>query len=112
MNLEIKSIFSTDLVENGLPDDLQNFNILITVGIGEKDKDGEEIFYFTAASYLGLQNEIGNSEFKFLRGYILMETFDWKIIRRALENLINHSRHLETWSEIVEFWKQYGNYAD
>lgn len=111
MNLEIKSIFSPDLAENNLPDDLQNFKVLISVAIGEKGKAGEEVFYFTAASFLGIQNEVKDAEFNFLRGYILLETFDWKSIRRAIENLISHSRHLQKWSEVIEFWNCYGSYG-
>ncbi len=111
MNIEIKSVFSPDLREDNLPEDVQTFSVLITVGIGEKGKVGTEIFYFTAASYLGIQNEVKNSEFKFLRGYILLEVFDWKVINRAIENLINHSRHLQNWSEVIAYWNRYGNYG-
>ena len=82
----------------------------IFVEISEKDKPGTVGFHFVAASPLGLQIENVDAGFKIIRGLILMNRFEWKIVHRALENLINHSRHLETWDEIIIFWSRYGVY--
>jgi hypothetical protein len=110
MNLEIKDIYSADLEEGALPQNIFDFNFLIMVEIGEKNKVGSEAFHFIIASPSGVTDEISQGGFKILRGYILLEQFDWKVVYRAFENLINHSRHLETWEKVIEYWSRYGRY--
>ena len=110
MDLEIKDIYSDDLGRDELPEDLYNFNIPLRVEIGEKGKEGAEVFHFVAASPLGLQDEVAEREFKLLRGYILMVKFDWRVVHRAVENVINHARSRNSWAEVVEFFNRYSRY--
>ena len=110
MNLEIRTIHSADLDQDELPEDLYNFNIPFHVEIGEKGKEGAEVFHFVAASPLGLQDEVAEREFKLLRGYIIMVKFDWRVVHRAVENVINHARSRNTWAEVVEFFSRYSRY--
>jgi len=39
-----------------------------------------------------------------------MPDFDIKLVRRSLENLINHARSRETWNEVIAFFNRYGVY--
>jgi hypothetical protein len=110
MNLEIKSISLPDLEEGALPENILEFNFPVMVEIGEKNKPGAEAFHFVVASPLGLRNEVSQGGFKILRGYVLLEQFSWKDIYRALENLVNHSRHLQTWDKVIEYWSRYCRY--
>ena len=82
----------------------------IRVDIGERDKPGAESFHFFVAPPSALVNEVSNGDFKLLRGYILMADFDVKVIRRSIENLINHARSRESWTEVVAFFNRYGVY--
>ncbi|HEX9962228.1 MAG TPA: Imm8 family immunity protein [Pyrinomonadaceae bacterium] len=110
MNLEIVAIYSQNLKEDEMPEDLENFSFPIVVELSEKNGFGAEMFHFFVASPAGLQGEVENVGFKHLRGLILMNKFDWKVVRRAIENLINHSRRLKNWKEVVEFWSRYSRY--
>ena len=110
MNLEIKDIYSDDLGSDELPEDLYDFHIPLRVEIGERGKEGVDVFHFVAASPLGLQGEVAEREFKLLRGYILMVRFDWSVIHRAIVNIVNHARSRKNWDEIVEFFNRYGRY--
>src|SRR5437762_8586181 len=99
MNVEIKAIaFDEALDKSGV--------VPIRVDIGERDKPGAESFYFFVASTSALANEAQNGEFKLLRGYILVSDFDVKVVRRSIENLINHARSRETWNEVIAFFNR------
>ncbi len=104
MNLEIRDIAFDEAL------DCEAGIIPIRVDIGERDKPGAESFYFFAASPAGLANEVSNGGFKLLRGYILMSDFDINVVRRSIENLINHARSRETWNEVIAFFNRYGVY--
>ena len=110
MNLEIKNIFSPDIEE--CPDDPRSFAVLITVDIGEKDKDGAETFHFVAVSPRYLQGHVNGAHgFRFLRGHILMDEFAWSTIHRAIQNLVNHAQSKNNWHEVVSFFNRYGTYS-
>lgn len=103
MNLEIKAIaFDEALDKAGV--------VPIRVDIGERDKPGAESFHFFVASASALANEVSNGDFKLLRGHILMPDFDINVVRRSIENLINHARSRETWAEVIAFFNRYGVY--
>ena len=104
MNLEIKAL----VVDEALAKD--GGIVQIRVDIGERNNAGAESFYFVAASPSGLANEVSNGGFKLLRGYILMSDFDINLVRRSIENLIDHARSRKTWEEVVAFFNRYGVY--
>jgi hypothetical protein len=109
MNLVIKEIYLDEMTDEPMPD-LFEFSVPICVEIGEKDKQGSERFHFVAASPTGLQGEVSDGEFKLLRGYILMKKFDLDIVRKSVENLIDHARSRESWNEVLSFFNRYGIY--
>jgi hypothetical protein len=108
MDLEVKNIFSSDF-DTG-PEDSESFVAPIYVEIGEKGKPGTETFHFVVASPKGLVQEVENGRFNFLRGYILMPTFDWAIIHRAIQSLIDHARSRNNWDEVISYLNRYGRY--
>ena len=108
MNLEIKGIYVED--DDQPLADSSAFNINLSVEIGEKGKEGSERFHFVAASPGGLASEVSEGEFKLLRGYILMAHFDLDVVRRSIENLIDHARSRENWDEVLAFFNRYGVY--
>jgi hypothetical protein len=80
------------------------------VQIGEHGKAGEETFHFIAASPSGLESELGQKGFNLVRGLILLAEFDVATVRRAIDNLLMHSRPLNDWGEIVGFLSRYARY--
>jgi len=109
MNLEIKEIYLDGFPDEPIPD-LFEFSVSICVEIGEKGKQGAERFHFVAASPTALNEEVSDGEFKLLRGYILMKKFDLNIVRKSVENLIDHARSRESWNDVVSFFNRYGIY--
>ena len=102
-------------IESGLPGELpvegaETFAVHLRVVLGERGKEGAEAFYFIAASPTGLHAEIGKKGFTLMRGLILMDRFSLTTVHRAIDNVINHARSLETWNEIVRFFNRYGVY--
>ena|SRR5437867_1855532 len=110
MNLEIKGIFVDGAVDDQPPSASDSGSVPIRVEIGEAGKEGSETFYFVAASPAALSDEASHGGFKFLRGYILMSHFDMNVVRRAVENLVNHARSRDTWGEVIAFFNRYGVY--
>ena len=108
MNLEIKGIYLDGV--DAAHVDSREFVMPLRVEIGERGKAGAEVFHFVAASAKGLQSEVAGGEFKLLRGYILLDEFDMGIVRKALQNLINHACSRENWRQAVEFLNRYGRY--
>jgi hypothetical protein len=109
MNLEIANIYAADdSLER--PADTENFVFPLIVEIKEKDKQGSEVFHFVAASPLGLSNTVQGEEFRLLRGYILMQKFDWDVVHRAVQNLVNHAQSRKDWNGVVEFFNRYSRY--
>ncbi len=108
MKLEIKGLYSTEV--ESLPEGADGFLVHLEVEVGEQGKDGAELFHFVAASALGLQHDVKNRDFHILRGYILMEHFDMVIVRRAIQNLVEHANSKENWHEVVAFLSRYGRY--
>ena len=39
-----------------------------------------------------------------------MNKFDWDVIYRAIENLINHARSRKDWDEVISYFNRYGWY--
>lgn len=39
-----------------------------------------------------------------------MNKFDWDVIYRAIENLINHARSRKDWNEVISYFNRYGRY--
>ncbi|CAN5130257.1 hypothetical protein BH18ACT10_BH18ACT10_05920 [soil metagenome] len=108
MNLEIKGIYSADV--DDYPDDPHNFVVHLYVDVGEAGREGAETFNFFAASPGGLAPLVKWEDYYFLRGYILMDEFDWKIIHRAIQNLIDHARSRQNLNEVMSFFNRYGLY--
>lgn len=109
MNLEITQIYSADYLSER-PDDLEDFVFPLIVEINEKGRPGAEVFHFVAASSAGLAGEVQSGEFLLLRGYILMKQFDWAVIQRAIQNLVNHAQSRQNWNEVIEFFNRYSRY--
>jgi hypothetical protein len=115
MKLEIKGIYSLEphnlsLKQAHLPLDTECFHAHLQVDIGVQGLECAERFHFVAASPAGLQHDVNGRDFHLLRGYILMEKYDLAIIRRAIQNLIDHAGSSETWTEAVQLLSRYGRY--
>jgi hypothetical protein len=106
--LEIVDIHLADDTER--PADLTSFVAPLLVEIREKGQRGVEIFHFVAASPAGLADDVNRGEFHILRGYILIQHFDWDVIYRAVQNVLNHTGSCQNWDEAIAFLSRYCRY--
>ena len=97
LSVEVKSIHSPDLNRGELPTEADNCAVLIEAEIGEKGKDGKEIFSFTVVTPKFLAKD---SEARWGRGYLVMEEFSWATVERMLSRLLQHVRK-DSWSEVA-----------
>lgn len=111
LKLEVKSIISPDLDYGKASVEPDNCAVFIEVEIGEKDKEGAEIFSFTAITPKYL---VANPVTSWGRGYLLMESFSWAEAEAMLNKLLSFVRE-ETWDGVSqnlckELHREYENY--
>jgi hypothetical protein len=88
MKVEIRELSSPDIFDlddaffpEGAP-----FSILLVAAIGEVGGKGADLFYVVAISAEALREKAAEGA-SFLRHYLLMNSFDAKAARRAIERL-------------------------
>ena len=85
LSVEVKSIHSPDLNREALPVEPDNCAVLIEAEIGEKGKDGKEVFSFTVVTPKFLSKD---PEARWGRGYLIVEEFSWATVERMLSRLL------------------------
>ena len=110
MKLEIQSLFSPDLdPTDGQPADPADFQVLVSVALGEVGTAGHEVFYFTVSSPCRLATtECGS----FVLNTLVLETFDWTAIRNRLQKLLAHCASAESWDAVISRVSGFLRYAD
>ena len=98
LKLEVKSIISPDLDHGKAPPDPDNCAVFIEVEIGEKNKEGADIFSFTAITPKYM---VANPVTRWGRGYLLMESFSWSEAESMLDKLLGFV-HEETWDGVAQ----------
>lgn len=111
MKLEIKTIWSPDLnpPSEGLPDDVEDFDILMQVSLGEIGKPGEEVFNFSVISPFALSKLESN---RFISHTFVLDSFEWSVIRKSLEKLLMHTAACKNWNEAIKSLSDYLKYSD
>ena len=87
MKPELRLLYSSDLPHSGvdLPEDLENFWVVIHAEIGIEGEDGADRFtlYVTTLKFLSDSMSIPI----FGRGLLILESFSWEVIRRFIDGL-------------------------
>jgi hypothetical protein len=94
---ELKEMFCADLAKPALPPDPDDCIVSLQASIGPKGERGEELFFFTVATPKALQRE---ELPRWGRGMLLVETFSWAIVERAVERLLSQARR-ESWADVA-----------
>ena len=110
MRLEIKSLWSPDCdASTELPADREDFEVLISVSLGEEGEEETELFYLTVCSPMRLARlTLGT----FVSATLILERFDWAELRLRLEKLLRHAQSCDDWNQIVAALAPYLRYAD
>lgn len=101
MKLEIQKIWSPDLnpPSEGFPDDLEDFDLLMQVSLGEPGKPGGEVFSFNVSSPSALAQIESNH---FICNTLVLDHFDWASIEKRLEKLLMHVSSCANWNEVIK----------
>ena len=98
LTLEIKSIMSPDLEYDEMPIEPDNCQVFVEVEIGEKSKEGADIFNFTVITPKYL---LADPRTRWGRGYLLMESFSWGTVESMINRLVSLVQG-ESWDEVAQ----------
>lgn len=101
MKLEIKRIWSPDLelTEENSPDNIKDFSVLVQVGIGQKDQEGDEVFSLTVCSPSQLKDFMPGM---FIKDTLVLDKFNWEQLKKRIEKLLTHTQGAKDWSEVIQ----------
>lgn len=109
MNLEVVSIWSPDLINKDLPQDINDFDVFLQVSLKEKGRNGSEVFACRVCSPSILAETESGS---FIKSTLCLSKFSWDEIRRQMEKIITHTGSCQTWDCVIEKLTGYLDYAD
>jgi hypothetical protein len=113
MRAKLRRLHSPDLTEPELPADPQHCIVLIQAMVGPDEGQGEESFDFCVATPSYLQEQSGT---RWGRGLLIVESFDWSEVRRAVEQRLS-TVQADTWDKVgfelnKELLWEFDNYRD
>jgi len=94
---ELRGITSQDLEPPALPEDPMDCTVQFRVLIGPRGGEEAETFGFTVVTPAHLGRTLGHT---WGRGYLIVESFDWSIVVRAVAQLLAQCS-APTWPEVV-----------
>lgn len=94
---ELRHIASPDLEPPALPPDPADCAVVFQALIGPRDGEGAEAFTFTVVTAAHLARTLGHT---WGRGYLIVDTFDWNIVVRAVAQLLAQCA-ASTWGEVT-----------
>jgi len=111
MKLEIQTIWSADLnpPSDGLPVNLEDFDIFMQVSLGEAGKPGGEVFSFNVSSPSALAQIESN---RFISHTLVLDYFDWESIKKRIDKLLMHTASCKNWNEVIKSLSGYLKCSD
>ena len=109
---ELRNLDSVDAPESlaGFrPSDPQSFELAIAATIGPEGGEGGDLFYFTVCTADWLNANPPTKGFAFLHGHVLVERWDYELVKRAIGDLCLHT-HGSNWDEIATKLCLYGDW--
>lgn len=95
---ELREIESLDLSPPELPADPTSCVVSFRAVIGPREGSGEaESFSFAVVTPAYLSRTLGHT---WGRGYLIVDTFDWQVVVRAIAQLLLQSAR-PSWNEVV-----------
>src|ERR1043166_4165238 len=108
---ELRKLSSPDLERPAVPPDPTDCSVALQASIGPKGAEGEELFEFQVVTPRAL---LRNGLPRWGRGLLIVESFSWAGVERALERLLARA-HRKTWAEVAavlnhDLQWEYNNY--
>ncbi|MBA6399869.1 Imm8 family immunity protein [Colwellia sp. BRX10-4] len=101
MNIELLDLSSDQLdsCNSAYPDDLENFDILIELDLCFENHQADSVFFeFYVASPNALTLRPINC---FSPPTLILEEFDWTVIKSRVTKLLLHANGCKTWTEVA-----------
>ena len=110
MKPEVRRLISPDLydLENGAPEDIGHFCLLIQAIVGPSDGPGEESFDFLVCTPSWIASVV-QAGFLFGRHYLIVERYDYKFINNAISSLCANISG-SCWRDVAERLARYGKW--
>jgi hypothetical protein len=88
IRVEVKRLHSPDVhdLATYVPDDPENFGILVQVMAGPAGGEGEESFDMVVCTPDWLRNQLGPTDIKMGRHYLLVKQYDFAALARFVKN--------------------------
>ena len=81
-----------------IPDVPQNFCLWLTLSIGSKDVEGSHLFQVGVCTVTWLAHQLSINDAYVLRHMILVENFDYELIKKTVNEIIGKSER-SRWEE-------------
>ncbi|MBE0388653.1 hypothetical protein PLUTE_a5230 [Pseudoalteromonas luteoviolacea DSM 6061] len=101
MNIELLGISSDQLEPStsGYPSDWEEFDVLMELDLCFENHQTDSVFFeFYVASPKAIENRTINS---FMPPTLVLEEFDWNVIKRHISKLLLHANGSNSWAEVV-----------
>ena len=107
----LRRLHSPDLLnmQDDMPDNVEQFGILVQAFIGPSDGLGEESFDFVVCTLDFAASALHQDGFLFGKHYLLVECYNYQIIFDAIDSLCNKISG-SNWQEIAETLGRYGKW--
>jgi hypothetical protein len=111
MKATIRGLHSPDVADlsSHVPDDPAKFGFLLQALLGPDDGLGEESFTFLVCTPAWLDEQLTDDGHLFVRHYLLVKRFDWRVILEALTELCVRSAG-PSWSAVSTMLSRYGQW--
>jgi hypothetical protein len=111
MKLEIQDLWSPGLTppSEGLPADLDDYNLFMQVSIGEAREPGGEVFGFTVCSPSALARAESGT---FVGPTLVLQPFNWEALEICLTKLLRHAGSCADWECVVKRLAGFLRYSD
>ncbi|TLU67151.1 hypothetical protein FE810_02375 [Thalassotalea litorea] len=101
MNIELLGISSDQLEPStsGYPSDWEKFDVLMELDLCFENHQADSVFFeFYVASPKAIEKRGINS---FMPPTLVLEEFDWSVIRRHISKLLLHANGSKPWTEVA-----------
>ncbi len=108
---EVRALHSPDIcqLQSDAPHDITNFGILVQALVGPSGEPGEESFDVVVCTPAWLAQELSQSEYLYGRHHLIVERYDYCLIRRALDETFGGVTGA-TWAEVAERLARFGHW--
>jgi hypothetical protein len=96
---ELKSLSSPDVTNLMEFKEAGEFAILLEMQVGERGRDGGDIFHLTAVSLAWTSKRVRSSGLLFTRGYLIVERFDFERVWDTLHRYCQRCSG-DTWDDV------------